>query len=186
MSPVVKAWEGLLQRFQREAEQKQAAYQAKREAWTETQLQLRAEQYRARLRILGDDPPPGLSVQELGQRLGEIQELLRQKARVQLAFDLEQAALAAASGAQPEPGPVPPEPPQPPGLEQVSLRPEELRHYQGQRQDLLERALEALVPGQATVEVLAPPLGSARVPGAQWVSPVEAPGVEQPSPPDRP
>lgn len=113
--PVAKLFGHLLRQFQQEGEQKQAAYQQKRSQWTDLQRRLRAAQLEERLRGLGDQPPPGQSPEELETRLEAFQLLLRQKAQVQLEFDLEQAATA-------EQGPVPPEPEQPPGLEQVTLR----------------------------------------------------------------
>jgi hypothetical protein len=180
MTPVARLFGPLLRQFQREGEQKQVAYQQKRSQWTDLQRRLRAAQLEERLRGLGDQPPPGQSPEELETRLEAFHLLLRQKAQVQSEFDLEQETQAAA-----EQGPVPPEPEQPPGLEQVTLRHPGLgpeRVDPPRRQELLEQALAALVGGSAGVEVLEHPLGSARVPGAQLVLPVEV--AEPPSSPD--
>ena len=118
--PVARLFGDLLHRFQQEGEQRQAAYQAKRSQWTDLQLRLRVAQLEERLRMLGDQPPPGLPQSELERRLEDFQKLARQKAQAQLAFDLEQLT-------QSDQGPVPPEPGQPPGLVQITLRPEEGR-----------------------------------------------------------
>lgn len=188
--PVARLFGDLLHRFQQEGEQRQAAYQAKRSQWTDLQLRLRVAQLEERLRMLGDQPPPGLPQSELELRLEDFQKLARQKAQAQLAFDLEQLAAAEAQpGAQSAQEPVPPEPAQPPGLVQVTLRPGAQSEMEQatqaaqsglRRQELSERALAGRGPEPASDE------GQARIPGAQWVTPVEAPPADQTIPPDHP
>jgi len=72
----MRAWA----RFAQGAELKQAQYQAQRSRWTDVQLRLRTEQTMARLRLLGREPPPGLTQRELEALLEEV--LLRHRQTV--------------------------------------------------------------------------------------------------------
>jgi hypothetical protein len=69
----MRAWA----RFAQGAALQQAQYQAQRSRWTDVQLRLRTEQTMARLRLLGREPPPGLTQRELEMLLEEV--LLRHR-----------------------------------------------------------------------------------------------------------